>query len=139
MSRPLPTQVLEQRDYGAFPQIVRVFLEGEAHHAQPDRPQIELSLNRAMQMLVIAGKNRFEHRQLQVQPRRAIFQGAEILGQAGSSKSESGLRRIRRTVPAGALAWVTGLSGACRHGCSTAGRSGGTGDAGTEGRRDESF
>ena len=34
----------------------------------------------------------FEHRQLQIQPRGAITQRAQILGQAGSAERESGFQ-----------------------------------------------
>jgi len=62
------------------------------------RRQIENRVDGALEMLVVARKRGFQKRQLQVEMGGAVYQRAQVLRQAGSSKGESWLQISRRAV-----------------------------------------
>ena len=66
--------------------------------------KIERQRDGAVQLGVVGGQHGFEQRQLQVQARGAVDQGAQILRQAGAAEGEAGLevgaRDVQRVVAA---------------------------------------
>ena len=95
----LADQVFQERYSRTFAQIVCVFLEREPDHTQSYRTQIERALNGAPQVLLIARKNRFEHRQLEIaialatQPRLLLLD--EPMAGMGPEESAAMLKLLR--------------------------------------------
>src|SRR6185369_7074383 len=87
-----PEQPFDQLYLRALTQIVGARFETQPQHGDPTFAAVLHQFLGAVQMGLIAGKDRLKQRKLQVEFFGAVVQSANILGEAGSAKSETWLQ-----------------------------------------------
>src|SRR4029077_8105622 len=85
----LPDEGLDQRDDGAFAEIVRSGFEREADYSNLPFPRREHRIYRSANLLLVRRENRGEQRNREVGSACSVSQGAQILGQAGAAEGEA--------------------------------------------------
>src|SRR5207249_975148 len=89
---PLAKQPFYELYLRALPQIVSCRLKAQAKHSDFLLASVENHFDCALQMQFIAGQDRFEQRQFEIEFFGAIIHGANIFGQARTSKREARLQ-----------------------------------------------
>src|SRR5437588_6338997 len=95
---PFAKQMFDELHLRAFAEIISGGFETKPQDGDVLFPRIEYDLDRAPQMLIVAGHDRFEKRQSQIQLLGPIIQGTHILRETGTAKGKAGLQIAGRDV-----------------------------------------
>ena len=90
-----PQQPFDHFDDRAFAQIVRPSLEAETKNPDTLAVLAQDHAQAALDLPLVAGQNGVEDGQVQIKTTRFVGEGTHVLGQARSSKGESGHEVIR--------------------------------------------